>query len=85
MRIPEKMNFRSLRTVYMGTPDFAVGPLLKLLDAGLPPVGAVIVDGVDNWQQLLLHEVEDAPAYQGIPTAYVGMRIHQELEQFSQN
>jgi len=34
MRIPGMMDFRSLRIVYMGTPEFAVAPLETLLNAG---------------------------------------------------
>lgn len=35
------MEFSSLRIVYMGTPDFAVAPLHKLLQAGAQVVGAI--------------------------------------------
>ena len=43
MRIPEKMNFRSLRAVYMGTPEFAVAPLQKLLNAGCNLIAVITV------------------------------------------
>lgn len=35
------MEKRSLRIVYMGTPDFAVLPLKKIVEAGFPVVGVV--------------------------------------------
>jgi len=35
------MEISSIRIVYMGSPDFAVGPLKKLLDKGCRIVGVI--------------------------------------------